>query len=94
MIPVAVLSDPAFDATTQVNRTSLTFGRTGNEASLVSCAPGGQDVNYDGRPDLICHFDTTKTGFMAGDTLGWLKGLGTDGTPILGSDSVRIVPAK
>lgn len=94
VIPVAVLSDPAFDATTQVNRTSLTFGRTGNEASLVSCAPGGQDVNYDGRPDLICHFDTTKTGFMAGDTLGVLKGLATDGTLFVGSDRVRIVPAK
>ncbi len=94
VIPVAILSDALFDATSQVNRSSLTFGKTGNEASLVSCAPGGQDVNYDGRPDLICHFDSTKTGFAPGDTLGWLKGLATDGVPILASDSVRIVPAK
>ncbi len=71
---------------------SLTFGRTGNELSLAFCNPGGEDVNGDGLLDLVCHFDTPKTGFQTGDTVGVLKGKTVTGTPIKGTDSIRIVP--
>jgi beta propeller repeat protein len=90
-IPVAVLSSPAFDALTQVDKTSLAFGHTGTEPSLAFCNPSGEDVNGDGLPDLICHFKTQLTGFQLGDTLGVLTGKDINGNSLRGTDSVKIV---
>jgi hypothetical protein len=39
----------------------------------------------------MCHFSTEATGFLLGDTTGWLKGKTLDGKKIAGSDSVRIL---
>jgi hypothetical protein len=89
-IPVAILSTPHFDAPTQVDRTSLMFGRTGDEQSLAFCNAGAEDVNADGMLDLVCHFTTQPTGFQNGDTEGILKGETVDGTPIQGRDHVRV----
>jgi hypothetical protein len=89
-IPVAILSTPTFNAAASVDRTSLTFGRTGNEQSLLRSSV--EDTNSDGLPDVICQFDTRKAGFQSGDTQGILKGRTIGGVPIVGSDSVRIVP--
>ena len=91
-IPVAILSSSTFDAFASVDKTSLTFGRTGNENSLAFCNGSPSNVNGDAFTDLMCHFDTQKTGFQSGDTTGKLKGKTVSGTPIEGSDSVRIVP--
>jgi hypothetical protein len=88
-IPVAIFSTDAFDAPALVNSNSLSFGRTGNEKTGPSCYP--EDVDGDGLPDLVCHFNTQGTGFQQGDTVGILKGTTLDGTPIIGSDSVNIV---
>jgi hypothetical protein len=88
-IPVAILSTAAFDAPSQVDATSLRFGRTGNEASLVFCgAP--EDVDRDGRRDVVCHFTTAATGFQPGDVQGVLTGKTVGGTAIRGTDSVQI----
>jgi len=89
-IPVAILSTASFQAPTEVDRSSLTFGRTGNEQSLAFCT-GAEDVNNDGLLDLVCHFFTRSTGFQPGDSQGILKGQTVIATPILGTDSVRIV---
>ena len=71
--PVAVLSSGTFAAPSQADRSSLKFGRTGNESSLASCgAP--VDANGDGLPDLVCQFTTQQTGFQVGDTQGVLTG--------------------
>jgi hypothetical protein len=83
--PVAILSSPTFDATTQVVTSSLTFGQWGGEASLLFCNGGGEDVNGDGLLDLVCHFDTTLTGFGAGATQGVLQGRTTSGARLTGS---------
>lgn len=91
-IPVAVLSAAGFDAPASVERSSLTFGRTGTEASRACCNRGTEDVNGDGLQDLICHFFTQPAGFQAGDTLGILQGQTVNGEAIRGEDSVRIVP--
>jgi hypothetical protein len=91
-IPVAILSAANFDATTLVDRTSLTFGHSGTERSLSFCNAGGGDVNGDGLPDLMCHFTTQLTGFQTGDTMGVLKGKISDGTAIQGMASIQIVP--
>lgn len=90
-IPVAILSGPTLDSPSQVDTSSLTFGRTGDENSLAFCSPSPEDVNGDGLLDLVCHFTTSKTGFQSGDTQGVLRGQLIDGTPIEGRDSVRIV---
>jgi hypothetical protein len=90
-IPVAILSTSTFNATTQVDKTSFTFGRTGDENSLFKCT-GDEEVTGDGKLDVVCHFNTPATGFQAGDTVGILRGSTLGGIPIQGTDSVKIVP--
>jgi len=91
-IPVASLSTASFDAPSHVNQGFLTFGRTGDEPSLAFCNTNGEDVNGDGLLDLVCHFHTMTANFQSGDTQGILKGKTMSGTPLMGIDSVRIVP--
>lgn len=88
--PVAILGSASFDPLSMVSRSSLTFGHTGNEASLSHCSPGGQDVNGDGRLDLVCHFFTKKTAFQSGDTKGVLRGKTNGGIVIEGTDAIRV----
>lgn len=90
-IAVAILSSATFDAPAQVNRGSLTFGRTGDEKSLVSCNRDPEDVNKDKFPDLVCFFGTQAAGFRLEDTQAILKGRSVGGNRLTGSDSVRIV---
>jgi len=91
-IPVAILSTPDFYAPDEADLSSLTFGRTGDEASLAFCTI--EDVNGDGVADVVGHFYTQATGFQKGDTQGILKGKTTEGISFSGSDAVRIVPGK
>lgn len=89
-IPVAIFSTAQFDVTAMLDQSSFTFGRSGDEPSLLRCNP--EDVNKDGFADLVCHFDNQTAGFQLGDTEGILKGKTIAGLPIRGSDSVKIVP--
>ena len=92
MIPVAILSTPDFDAPSMVDTTSLTFGKTGDEASLVSCNEDSEDVNSDGLFDLVCHFDNQLTLLnIPGLGSGHLSGLTVDGIPIEGHDNVTVL---
>jgi PKD repeat protein len=95
LVPVAILSSASFDATTQVDRSSLRFGRTGTEESLHPnkrgvpvCETG--DVNGDGRTDLTCQFVVSKTGFRVADTVGILSGGTITGLTFQARDSVLI----
>ncbi|MGW6936270.1 SdrD B-like domain-containing protein [Lentzea sp. NPDC054927] len=90
LIPVAILSTAEFNAVTQVDRTSLTFGATGLEHSLVRCGSPGEDVNDDGRADLVCQFDTTKTGLTCGMTSATLVGRTVDGRRFEGQDDIKL----
>jgi len=92
-IPVAILSTQEFYAPDMVNKDSLTFGATGFEDSLAFCNEP-EDINGDGLRDLTCHFYTQEAGFQCGDTEGILMGETVGGTPIEGSDSVRIIPCN
>ena len=87
---VAILAGAGFDPTKRVDRASLTFGRSGDEASLHSCEPVSKDVNGDRRPDLVCGFTARKTGFKKGDTVGVLKGRTVAGAAFRGTDSVVV----
>jgi Tol biopolymer transport system component len=90
VIPVALLSTATLDAATAVDQASITFGASGDEASRARCTT--EDVNGDGLPDLLCHFNTPATGFRSGDTVGILRARTVDGVALEGRDSVVIVP--
>lgn len=51
-----------------------------------------QDVNNDGRPDLVVHVSTEALQLSEGDTVAVLTGSTFGGQAITGSDTVRIVP--
>jgi len=74
-VPIAILSTPSFSAPLDVDKSALTFGATGMENSLISCADRKpKDVNGDGLPDLVCQFSTNLTNLPCGNTVGVLKG--------------------
>jgi hypothetical protein len=101
-IKVAILSDTNFDAATLVDRTSLTFGRIGDEQTLVF-QPDAQDpglripvckvtdVNGDGLKDLLCTFERKPAGFQLTDAYGVLRGKTITGITIKSTDTVHIV---
>jgi hypothetical protein len=93
-IIVAILSTSEFDASSILDKDSLTFGRTGDEDSLAFCYHRPEDTNRDGLKDLVCHFYSEDTGFQRRDREGILKGTTKDGVSIQGSDSVKIYPCK
>jgi hypothetical protein len=90
-IPVAILTTGTFDATT-VNPTKALFGRTGTEAAPVHAAL--EDVNGDGKLDLVLHFNTQATGIPCGNTSAFLTGDTRGGQAIEGSDSIQTVGCK
>jgi hypothetical protein len=95
ILPVAIFSTEDFDAPSQIDRNSLTFGATGNENSLAFCNRKPKDLNRDGsKDDLVCHFYIDKAGFKCGETEGILKGKTMVGTSIEGKDLVRIINCK
>lgn len=90
-IPVAILSTVGFNALSQLDQSSLTFGRTGDEISLAFCETKVRDVNGDGLLDKVCHFNIQQTGFQPGDSEGILRGQTVDGIPIEGRDTVKLI---
>ncbi len=90
LFDVAILSSPTFNALTMVDRTSLTFGRTGNEASIAFCYDSDKDGEGVGMRALICRFSIQQAGFHPGDTIGVLMGRTVTGTPFRATDSIRI----
>jgi hypothetical protein len=93
-IPVAILSTEDFDAPGQVDVSSLTFGRTGDEDSLFRHPRKGPivvftDVNNDMLPDLVTWFETRLTGFQPGDEFGTLKGRTVTEQSFEGRDSIQ-----
>lgn len=91
-IPVAILSTPTFDATT-VDPSTVTL-----ESAAVHMKGNGspqsaaEDVNGDGLPDLVVHISTEALQLSETDTQAMLTGQTYDGVPIIGYDSVRVVP--
>ena len=90
-VTVAILSTTTFNSVGGIDLTSIRFGRTGTEASPISCQTTGTDVNNDGLPDLVCQFNVTLAGFQLGDTKGLISGTLVSGNPFQGQDSVRVV---
>lgn len=85
-VPVAILSSPIFNVLTQTVMSSIRFGFTGTENSIKFCNTSGQDVNGDGRLDLVCHGETKKlgipgTGVYRGPLILKLEYIGPGGDP-------------
>lgn len=90
-VPVAIFSTAAFDATT-VDPTTVTLANAGvqlrgNGTPIASA----QDVNGDGRLDLVVHVSTEALQLTSGDVEAVLEGRTFSGQRIRGTDSVRIV---
>jgi hypothetical protein len=85
VIPVAVLTTDSFDANT-VDLTTVLFGPTGTEATPVHSSL--EDVNADGKADLILQFRTQATNIHCGDASASLTGKNLDGQNIEGSDLI------
>jgi hypothetical protein len=92
IIPVAILSSATFDAAA-VNPPSLSLAggsvRVAGKSGKALCHV--EDVNADGRSDLVCQFENDLEA-VPGDTVAVLVGVTVDGTPFRGQDSIRIVP--
>lgn len=85
VVPVAVLTTPDFDAST-VDPATVVFA----DASPVRWAI--EDVDGDGDMDMLFHFNTQQLNLTLSSTEATLTGNTTDGTPIKGTDSVKVVP--
>ena len=91
-VPVAILSTEFFDATTvdplSVTLASAHVNLKGKGTPMAS----SQDVNGDGRLDLVVHVETEALQLSATDQQAILKGKTSTGVKIRGSDSIRVVP--
>jgi hypothetical protein len=91
-LPVAILSTADFDATTvdpttvKLEDTSVALNRRGEPRAST------KDVNRDGLLDLVVHFKIRDLPFTVVDTMAVLDGETFDGTPISGTDTIRLVP--
>lgn len=93
VVPVAVLHTDDFDPAT-VDVGTVRFGDPED-------VPGGgaepahnghlEDVDNDGDDDLVLHFPTEAAGFEGDEEKGRLVGETNDGTPVFGTDSVKLV---
>jgi hypothetical protein len=86
-IPVAVLSDPSFDAT-QIDLASVDFAGSNKE---IHNKLHTEDVNKDGLLDAVFHFRLGDTMIKCGDTEACLTGKTVAGVQFKGCDSVRTV---
>lgn len=88
-LPLAILSTVLFDATT-VDPRSVRFGPAG-----VPEAHGKghlDDVNGDGRVDMLLHVEAQASGLTAAAIEGCLDGQTVAGAMIHGCDAIRVVP--
>lgn len=89
-VPVAILASSTFDLA-EIDRASLTFGKTGGEESLIGCASKLLDVNRDKVKDLVCYFLGSKTNLETSDTEAILDGKSEDGLIFEGKDKVNVL---
>jgi len=90
VIPVAILTTAGFDATT-VDPASVRFGPRAAGNALPAVV---QDVNGDGKPDLVLYFRSQSTGIACGDTTAVLSGQTVTGITFAGGEAIRTVDCK
>lgn len=85
-VPVALLSSATFDATA-ADRSTVEFAG----ASPFDIGTSPEDVDGDGRLDVVFHFATQSLNLPDGTTEACLTGKTTSGQAFKGCDSVRLV---
>jgi hypothetical protein len=85
VVPVALLGDEDFDAA-NVDPVTLDF------AGAIPLRWTLEDANLDGWLDLVVFFKTRELSLTVGDVEATLIGDTFEGIPIIGTDSVNIVP--
>jgi choice-of-anchor B domain-containing protein len=90
VVAVALLGGERFDVDA-VDGRSLAFGPAGAPLAHRSC-PHRQDVNRDGRPDLVSHHFVRRTGIVPRSREACLAGRLADGTAFEGCDDIRALP--
>ncbi len=91
-VPVAILSTATFDATT-VNPASVTLaGAAVKLKGQGAVQAATQDINGDGRLDLVAHVVTEVLQLSSSDTEAVLQATTFAGQCVTGRDTVRIVP--
>jgi YVTN family beta-propeller protein len=86
VIPVALLSSSTFDAT-KVDPHSVKFG----PFAAVAVHSSTEDVNGDGKLDLVLQFKTQDTGIQCTDSFAALTGMTFDGQAIHGGEAIQTV---
>jgi hypothetical protein len=94
LIPVAVRSTDTFDATT-VDPKTVCFGDD-DHPSQRDCTEAHdkghiEDVNGDGKPDLLLHYEAHDTGIDPGDTTACLSGKTRTGANLHGCDVITVL---
>ncbi len=92
-VKVAVLGSNTFDVA-KIDTSSLSFGATGGEDSIVRCKEELKDVDKDGNLDLVCRFNVAYTGLTTASTSAVLKGKTKDGEDIQGTGTVKVIASK
>lgn len=85
MLPVIVFSSATFDAST-LDRTSITLGPTGTEATPVRSMV--EDTNKDGRQDVVVLVRVQDLALKCGDTVIQLKASTAAGVAVEGSEKI------
>ena len=88
VIPVAILTTDLFDAQ-DVDPLQVRFGR----GQAIEAHQRGhlEDVNGDGRLDMVLHFLVQESGILPTDVEVCLTGKTTNGTPFQGCDSITVL---
>jgi hypothetical protein len=91
-VPVAIVTTESFDATS-VDPSTVCFGDDDNP-NQRDCTEGHdmghiEDVNGDGRSDLLLHFEVSETGIDPGDSRACLSGKTFADVDIEGCDSIK-----
>jgi len=92
VLPAAILSSETFDASTVRLETVRLSGASVRLKGNGQPAASFEDVNGDGRLDLVLQFDTQALELTSNDTEAKLTGLTKDGLLIAGRDGIRFTP--
>jgi uncharacterized delta-60 repeat protein len=94
VIPVAILTTDSFDAA-NVDPSTVCFGDDDNAGQRDCMEADGEghieDVNGDGRPDLLLHYEVSQSGIDPGDTTACVSGKTFAGVNIEGCDSITTI---
>ncbi len=95
LIAVGILSDANFDASL-IDLKSLTVDGGGERHTdrLGNPVRHVEDLNQDGRPDLLVHVSLASTTLTCSSTVVTVNGVTTDGLAFTGQDTIRMVPKK